>query len=70
MAESGIDLDFDFRLSADDLDYDELCTDGSLELFGQLSSQDSDRNYYELKSKTVPERLVEFNFSSYVCIKC
>lgn len=59
MAESGIDLDFDLRLG--ELDYDELCADGSLELFGQLASQDSNCNYYELKSKTVPERLAEFN---------
>lgn len=57
MNESGVDLGFDFaELSSEDLD---LCSD----LLNQeesltVSSSQNDFMFYELKSKTVPERLV------------
>jgi hypothetical protein len=57
MNESGVDLGFDFTdLSSEDLD---LCSD----LLNQeeslaVSSSQNDFMFYELKSKTVPERLV------------
>lgn len=57
MNESGVDLGFDFaELSSEDLD---LCSD----LLNQeeslaVSSSQNDFMFYELKSRTVPERLV------------
>jgi hypothetical protein len=57
MNESGVDLGFDFaELSSEDLD---LCS----ELLNQeeslaVSISQNDFMFYELKSKTVPERLV------------
>jgi hypothetical protein len=58
MYESGVDLGFDFaELSSEDLDFE--CSD----LFNEgeslaVSGSQNDFMFYELKSKTVPERLV------------
>lgn len=58
MAESGIDLGFDFaELSSEDLILecgDLLSQEESL----AFSSSQNDHIFYELKSRTVPERLV------------
>lgn len=62
MFESGVDLGFDFaELSSEDLNLecgDLLNQEESL----AVSSSQNDFMFYELKSKTVPERLVSFQY--------